>query len=166
MVLTDIFILLMLFWMLFWDKEPHHPVRKWWIPKVQRYFFWLGLAHEWKMFSPDPYKQNWWPKIKLTLADGNYFIWEPTPATQLNVWEKLMYKKYHKLYMEVSRYKGSKQVKMDFILYLLRRFELQDKCTKVEIYQAYQSVPAFGEKAPDPIKTYESLVYTYRPAKS
>ncbi|RFM26432.1 hypothetical protein [Deminuibacter soli] len=165
-ILTNLFIVLMLFWMIFWDRELSHPVRKWWIPKVLPYFFWLGLCHEWKMFSPDPYKQNWWPKIKLTLADGNFFIWEPTPSEQLNAWEKLRYKKYHKLYLEISRYKGAVNIKLDFILYLLRRYNLEGTCVKAEIYQVHQPIPPMDNSEQTPVKTYQSLVYTYQPVKS
>ncbi len=162
-IVTNLFIILMLFWMIFYDSEAINPIKKYWIPKVQNYFIWLGLSHGWKMFSPDPYRYNNWPKVKITLKSGDFMVWEPTPTAELNVYEKLKYKKFHKFYHEVSRAKAAYHTKRDFIDYLLHKYDLKEQCEKVEIYRIHQNLHPFENQQPEPLPIYQQLIYTYKP---
>lgn len=163
-IIIDLFILLMLFWMIFYDSEVSNPIKKWWIPKIQPVFYWLGLSHEWKMFSPEPYKQNMWPKLKIRLKNGEFIIWEPTRPSQLNAFEKIKYKKYYKIYHEVSRAKTSYHIKTDFIEHLLHKHQLYDCCEKVEVYRVHTVIKKYGQEVIDHT-TYQRLVYTYTPIR-
>lgn len=52
--LTNLFIIVILFWFFFWDCERHNAIRRYFTPKVYRPFAWIGLNVEWTMFTPDP----------------------------------------------------------------------------------------------------------------
>ena len=165
-IITNIFILVMLFWMVFWDSELNNPVKKYWMPKMKPVFLWLGLTAEWKMFSPDPFLYNSWPILKIFLQDGGFFLWEPTQGTQLNFIQKIRYKKSHKFYHEVGKANASFYTKVDFITYILHKHGLNDQCAKVEVYRVHQNIRPFDKQsdAGTP-RICKQLVYTYNPPK-
>jgi len=162
-ILINLLIIAMLFWMIFFDSEPNNPIKKYWMPKVQSIFVWFGLSHEWRMFSPDPFRQTMWPKVKMILANDDFFVWEPTFTKELSVLEKVKYKKFHKFYHDVGRAKAAFHTKIDFIEYLLHKYALKETCVKVEIYRVTQAIPPFDEQTDQLPPIYQQLVYTYHP---
>lgn len=158
---TNIFIVFILFFMIFWDRENTSPIKKYWMPKIQPVLLWLGLTHTWKMFAPDPPTYNVWPKIKIYLNDGNFFIWEPTRYAELNAIEKLRYKKFHKFYHEIARAKTAHYSKIDFINYLIHKHSLQDRCTKLEVYRVSVAIPQFGNATGPEPAIKQQLIYTH-----
>ncbi|MEI6409154.1 MAG: hypothetical protein WCR52_07220 [Bacteroidota bacterium] len=170
-IAINVFICIMLFWMIFWDAERENPIRKFWAQKLYPIFAWLGLTSEWKMFAPDPPLRTIWPKVKMTLMDGNYYVWEPTYIGTLSVFEKMKYKKYHKVYFELASPKHYMHTKRDFIDYLLFKYKFDSPCVKVEVYMVAENVPPFKAKPKDPLvenevedpKIYQQLIYTYHP---
>ncbi|MFT6921397.1 MAG: hypothetical protein ACJA1C_000391 [Crocinitomicaceae bacterium] len=162
-ICTNVFIVLMLFWMVFWSAEKNHPIKKWWIPKIQRVFIWLGLSHSWNMFSPNPSLFNSWAKIKIILDEKNHVTWEATPPSELNAFEKLKYKKFYKVYHEIARSKGNKKMKRDFIEYLLNKHDLSDKWIKVEVYMVWTEIPLFNTEPEEELEIYQSLIFTHEP---
>jgi len=160
-ILINAFIVIMLFFMLYWDREPTNPVKKYWMPKLQPVFLWLGLIHTWKMFAPDPPLVNVWPKIKIYLKNGEFIIWEPTRYSELNAYEKIRYKKFHKFYYEVARAKTSFHIKIDFIYYLLEQHQLKDKCEKLEVYRVFVSIPPIGSSSKETPAINQQLIYTH-----
>ncbi len=163
-LLTDGFIVSLLLWMIFWDSEPHNPIRKHWIPKVQWLFVWLGLNAEWKMFSPDPPRIAIWPMAKLTMENRDVVYWEPTPFDKLTALEKVKFKKSHKYFQRVVLPESGVQIKQDFIEYLLRRYLHGEPLIRVEVYRVAQSTEPFGAQDAGRPKPTKELVYTFRPA--
>lgn len=163
--LTDGFILVTLFWMIFWDSEPCNPIRRYWIPKVQPFFIWLGLNAEWRMFSPDPPKRAIWPRVRLTMRGGDFVDWETAPWAEIGILDKLCFKKYHKFYHEVARPRVAFHTKRDFVEYLLQRKLHPEPCVKVEIYMCFQAALPFAAQTVEEPKTYQQLVYTFHPAE-
>jgi hypothetical protein len=162
-ILINGFIGISLFWMFFWDSEPVNPIKKYWIPKIQFVYIWLGLTAEWKMFSPDPPLRNLWPRVKITLANNEVITWESTPTSDMNVIDKLRYKKFHKFYFEVAKPKAAYHTKRDFIEYLMNKYSFPDKCTKVEIYVVCQQVNPFENQSELPQPIQQQLIYTFYP---
>lgn len=160
-ICTNAFILIMLFFMVCWDWQATNPIKKYWMPKLQPVFLWLGLTHTWNMFAPDPPLYNVWPKIKIYLKNGEFIIWEPTPYSELNAFEKIQYKKFHKFYYEVARSKTSFYSKIDFINYLLHKHQLKDKCVKLEIYRVSRAIPPINNPSNDLPIANQQLIYTH-----
>lgn len=160
-ICINVFIVIMLFFMVYWDREATNPIKKYWVPILQPVFLWLGLTHTWQMFAPDPPLLNVWPKIKIYLTNGEFIIWEPTRYSELNAYEKIKYKKFHKFYYEVARAKTSFHSKIDFINYLLHEHQLKDNCTKLEIYRVTLAIPLFNAPAGETPVVNQQLIYTH-----
>jgi hypothetical protein len=160
---TNSFIILFIYWMLYWDMEPGHPIKKYWIPKIKPVFLWLGLTAEWKMFSPNPFLYNSWPIMKIFLENGEFVLWEPTEGSNLNFIQKIRFKKSQKFYHEVGREKASFHIKRDFIEYILNKNKLTDRCTKVEIYRVHQNILPFDNRDSETPKILKKLVFTFNP---
>ncbi|MFY0591926.1 hypothetical protein [Roseivirga sp.] len=155
--------MLMVFWMIFWDSERSNPIRKYFIPRIQHWFIWLGLTAEWKMFSPDPPLRNIWPLVKFTFSNDEFAIWEPESISKMSVINKIRYKKFHKVYFEVSRAKGATQAKRDFIDYLLTKYSFNDSCIKVEVYTVSQKINSFYKQSEPEPEIFKQLVFTFHP---
>jgi len=160
--LIDAFIAVMLFWMLFWDAETTNPIRRYFIPKLQPVFVWLGLTANWTMFSPDPPTRTIWPKVRMTTVDGDTVDWEPTPPARMGVADRIRFKKFYKLYHEVARPGAAFHTKRDFVEYLLRRGLHPRPCAKVEVFTVFTRTPPFHAPVPDDA-VYKSSVYTFHP---
>jgi hypothetical protein len=164
--LANMMIVAMLFWMLFWDSEASNPIRRYWIPKIQKVFIWLGLNAEWRMFSPDPPRRDIWPMAKLTIDNCNVVHWEPTPYGELTVLQKIRFKKLHKYYHEVVRVGSGQQIKRDFVEYLLRKGLHRGPCTKVELYRVVLNTRSFGAPEAELPAAYKQLIFTFHPIPS
>ena len=163
-IFTNIFIVSFLFWMIFWDKEAIHPVRRHWIPRVQLPFVWLGLNATWKMFAPNPPLRTIWPLARLTMRNGDVISWEPASYECLSPWRKVKYKKFHKYYFEVVRPNSGHQIKRDFVEHLLRKELHPESCVKVEVFLVAQASPPFGGSETTPPPPQKQLIYTFHPA--
>lgn len=160
----DVFIVVSVFWMIFWDAGLKNPFRRYWIPKIQGLFLWLGISGEWRMFSPDPPDRTIWPMAKLTLKNGDVVRWEPTPHGDLSVLERARYKRFHKFFHEVTRPHAGFQLKRDFVEYLLHTRLHEQPCSKVELYLVAQRTPPFHAPSSE-TKPVKALVYTFYPAE-
>ncbi len=162
-IASNAFIVLMLFWMICWDKEADNPIKKYGAAYLKPLFLWLGLTAEWKMFSPNPPLYNHWPNIKIYLKNGEFMVWEPTRGTSLNFIEKIRFKKHLKVYHEVGQAKTSFHIKRDFIEYLLHKYQLKDRYTKAEVYRVHQNITPYGQEADEQSKIFKQLIFTYNP---
>lgn len=165
-ILINSFIFLMLFWMVFWDKEKNNPIRKYWIPKVKSIFIYLGLTAQWKMFSPNPPSRNIWPNAKIHLNNGEFVLWEPTKIQDMNILDKLKYKKFHKFYFEVARPKKSYNVKRDFVEFLLNKYSFQEEYKKVEVFMICQYILPYRKRNDEKLKVFKQLVFTFENPKN
>jgi hypothetical protein len=163
--ITDVFIVFLLFWMTFWDSHPINPIKKFWIPKLQPFFVWLGLHANWAMFSPDPPSRTIWPKVKMTMKNGDVVDWEPAPIETMRLIDKIRLKKFHKFYHEVARPGLEYQTKRDFVEYLLRRQFHTEPCIKVEIYLIFRPGLPFHDQASEQPQPSKQLVYTFHPTQ-
>ncbi|MEO0736251.1 MAG: hypothetical protein AAFZ35_05535 [Cyanobacteria bacterium J06649_12] len=159
-VFINLFILSMLFWMIFWDMEPANPIRKYWIPKIQWVFIWLGLNSQWQMFAPDPPRRTIWPLAKITLKNMEIVYWEPKPYAQMGGFEKIRLKKFHNHFHEMVRPQSGEQLKQDFVDYLLHKKNLKGSYIKVELYLTIQPTLPFHLKSSESPIIDKQLVYT------
>jgi hypothetical protein len=162
-VLINAFIIIMLFWMIFWDSEKQNPIKKWFVPIIQGPMIWLGLSHDWKMFSPNPTFYNIWPMIKMYKSEDDFIVWEQGDTSKMSILEKIKYKKYLKFYFDVARQKAGIHSKIDFIEYLLARHNIRESCIKVEVYRVNTNITKFNVIEIETPETYKKLVYTYTP---
>jgi hypothetical protein len=162
MLATNAMIVVMLFWILFWDTEPSNAIRRYWIPRIQAPFIWLGLNAEWRMFAFDPPRRDLWPMVTMTLANGSVMNWEPSPFAELSVRQKRRFKKLHKYYYTVVGLSTGKQLHRDFVEHILRQCPQDHPCMKVELYSVVQDAPALGSTgaAAQPQK---KLIFTFHP---
>lgn len=163
--LTNAFIAVTLFWMIFSDAEIANPVRRHFIPKLTPIFIWLGLHATWTMFSPDPPMATMWPKVRMTTVDGDTVEWEPTPPARLSVIEKIRYKKFYKYYVDVALPGTAFHTKRDFAEYLLRRLPHGRHVVKVEVFAVFTRTPPL-EARPREDTIYKSRVFVFRPEAS
>ncbi|MBB1336002.1 hypothetical protein H5154_21705 [Pseudoalteromonas sp. SR44-5] len=160
--LTNLFIIVILFWFFFWDCERHNAIRRYFIPKVYRPFAWIGLNVEWTMFTPDPPMRDMWPMVVFTHEDGSKSNWEPIPYNELKIWEKLKYKKVLKFYFQVTANKADKQIKRDFIEYIQRTYKSRVKRTKIELFRIVRDTPPI-EAQSEILEAKKELIFTFHP---
>ena len=159
---ADVFIVVSLLWMWFFDGEKHNPITKYLIPRLQRPFVWLGLNSNWTMFAPDPPARTIWPAARLTMRNGDVVHWEPVDFEGMSAWNKFRLKKYHKFFHEVARSGAAYQTKRDFVEHLLKRGLHPEPCVTAEIFMVVRPTPAFyGPRVASP--TVKKLVYTFHP---
>lgn len=75
-LLINGFIVQMLFILWSWDL-PEHSRLKQLVERWRRPIQWLGLAHTWSMFAPDPAQDNYRLLFKLCWSDGSAVVIEP-----------------------------------------------------------------------------------------
>ncbi len=160
---ANIMIALTLFWMIFWDSEASSPFGRHFIPKIRRPFVWLGLTGKWRMFSPNPPRQDVWPMAVLTMADGSVLYWEPKPYADTSILEKIRFKKVLKFYQQVTAQRATNQIKRDFVEYVLRRDRSGKTCTTIEVFRITRDVPPFGSNDPSPQKTCQESIFVFHP---
>lgn len=149
--------------MFFWDSEHTNPIKRYWLAKMQFIFVWLGITGQWKMFSPNPSRQNSWLRVRFILLDGEIIVWEPVPVFNMSVTDKIKYKKFIKLYSEIVKIKVSGNIKRDFIEYLMRKKNIVLKCRKAEIYAISQEIPPPHARTETPLPVRLQLIYTFFP---
>ena len=165
-LMINVFIISMLFWMIFWDLEQSNPIKKYWIPKVQKLFFWWGLHAQWQMFAPDPPRRTIWPMAKITLKNMETIYWEPKPYDKMNGFEKMRLKKFHNYFHDMVRPQSGDQLKQDFAKYLLHKKKLQETCVKVEVYLVAQPTQPFHAQSLEKPTIDKQLVYTFDPTET
>ncbi|GEM_PF-2087468 len=162
-VVVSAFILIMLSWILFWDSEPKNLIKKWWIPWIEKPFDWLGLTHEWRMFAPNPPRNVTWPHVKIHLKNGEVIEKDLHPPHEMNILQKIRYKKFTKFFHRVSSKKAGEFIQTDYAEFLVEHYNIRDTCDRIEIYRMWQRVPA-PEKLPvNRIRTREDLVFVHIP---
>lgn len=167
-LLINGFIALMLFILWAWDLPPESRMNrlamKLRLP-VQR----LGLFHSWRLFSPDPKRDNYRLQFKLYLADGSVVAIEPEylryPCVQRQSvpyrWTKM---KGALLQPDAVMLRTSvcKYVAAEYVAQLAPEARLRDKQpVKVEMVRWRQSIAPFGggeEMACEPYK--RRVIYT------
>lgn len=155
-------IVLMLLWMLFWDTEPGNPIRRYWIPAVQRPFLWLGLNAEWRMFAFNPPRHDLWPLVVMTLADGQVLQWQPADLGRLTVAQKLRFKKLHKYYFTVVSQRHAKHMYRDLIEHAIGRTRLIVPCVQASLYVVAVAESRFGDINPSPAVPARRLLFSFR----
>lgn len=162
-IVISIFILVMLFWMLFYDVDPRNPFKKWWIPKIKPFFYWLGLDHEWKMFAPKPARSFFWPRILLYLKDNTVITIDPGSPEEFSLLDKIKNKKINSLYQKLA-FKNSKEfTKMDYAEFLLDDLSVRDTCERIEIYRISHRVPNIDKLNSEISKISSELIFEHYP---